>query len=101
MKTLNEIKAEIQRATERRAELWHVLSQNHDSETAAEVKELEDHIQRLWDEERLLRAHLRFGDRNKIIKRAQQEERLARAAYPGEDSSPLRTGGPKGRRFSL
>src|SRR3954464_5018414 len=89
MKTLNEIKAEIQRATERRAELCPVASQGHDSKTAAEVRELEDRIQRLWDEERLLRAHLRFGDRDEIIKRARHEERLARAAYPGEDSSRL------------
>ena len=80
MKTLEQIKAEIERATERRAELWHVLSQGHDSETAAEVKDLEDRIQRLWDEERMLRAHLRFGDRDEIIKRARHEERLARAA---------------------
>jgi hypothetical protein len=80
MKTLNEIKAEIERATERRAELWHVLSHGHDSEAAAEVKDLEDRIQRLWDEERMLRAHVRFGDRDEIIKRARHEERLARAA---------------------
>jgi hypothetical protein len=80
MKTLPQIKAEIERATERRAELWHVLSHGHDSEVAAEVKELEDSIQRLWDEERLLRAQLRFGDRDEIIKRARHEERLARAA---------------------
>jgi hypothetical protein len=80
MKTLTEIKAEIERATERRAELWHVLSQGHDSEAVTEVKELEDRIQRLWDEERMLRAHLRFGDRDEIIKRARHEERLARAA---------------------
>ena len=80
MKTLPQIKAEIERATERRAELWHVLSHGHDSEVAAEVKELEDSIQRLWDEERMLRAQLRFGDRDEIIKRARHEERLARAA---------------------
>jgi hypothetical protein len=80
MKTLPEIKAEIQRATERRTELWHALSQGHDSEAAAEVKELEERIQRLWDEERALRAHVRFGDRDEIIKRARHEERLARAA---------------------
>jgi cell division protein FtsB len=79
-KTLPQIKAEIERATERRAELWHVLSQGHNSEIAAEVKELEENIQKLWDEERLLRAHLRFGDRDEIIKRARHEERLARAA---------------------
>jgi hypothetical protein len=80
MKTLPQIKAEIERATERRAELWHVLSTGHDSEVAAEVKELEDSLQRLWDEERMLRAQLRFGDRDEIIKRARHEERLARAA---------------------
>jgi hypothetical protein len=80
MKTLPEIKAELERATERRAELWHVLSQGHDSEAVAEVKELEDRIQRLWDEERTVRARARFGDRDEIIKRARHEERLARAA---------------------
>jgi hypothetical protein len=80
MKTLPEIKAELERATERRTELWHVLSQGHDSDAAAEVKELEDRIQRLWDEERMLRARARFGDREEIIKRARHEERLARAA---------------------
>jgi len=80
MKTLTEIKAEIERATERRAELWQLLSHGHNSEVAAEVKELEESLQRLWDEERMLRAHLRFGDRDEIIKRARHEERLARAA---------------------
>jgi galactokinase/mevalonate kinase-like predicted kinase len=80
MDKLNEIKAEIERASERRAELWHALSTGHDAEIAAEVKNLEDQIQRLWDEERSLRAQLRFGDRDEIIKRARHEERLARAA---------------------
>jgi hypothetical protein len=80
MKTLQEIKAELERATERRAELWHVLSQGHDPEAVAEVKELEDRIQGLWDEERSVRARARFGDRDEIIKRARHEERLARAA---------------------
>ncbi|HYY64805.1 MAG TPA: hypothetical protein VE688_09330 [Gaiellaceae bacterium] len=80
MKTLPEIKAELERATERRTELWHVLSQGHDPEVAAEVKELEDRIQRMWDEERMIRARARFGDRDEIIKRARHEERLARAA---------------------
>ena len=80
MKTLPQIKAEIERATERRAELWQALSEGHDAAVAAEVKELEERIQHLWDEERMLRAHLRFGDREEIIKRARHEERLARAA---------------------
>jgi hypothetical protein len=80
MKTLAEIKAELERATERRAELWHQLSQGHNPEAVAEVKQLEDRIQRLWDEERMVRARARFGDRDEIIKRARHEERLARAA---------------------
>ena len=80
MKTLTQIRTEIERATERRADLWHALSEGHDSETAAEVKNLEERLQRLWDEERMLRAHLRFGNRDEIIKRARHEERLARAA---------------------
>ena len=80
MNTLEQIKSEIQQATERRAELWRALSQGHDAEAVAEVKALEDKIQRLWDEERMLRAQLRFGDRDEIIKRARHEERLARAA---------------------
>ena len=78
--TLEQIKAEIERATERRGELWRVLSHGHDAAAAAEVKELEERIQRLWDEERSLRAQARFGDRDEIIKRARHEERLARAA---------------------
>jgi hypothetical protein len=78
--TLEQIKTEIQQATERRAELWRALSQGHDTAVAAEVKELEERIQRLWDEERALRAQARFGDRDEIIKRARHEERLARAA---------------------
>ena len=80
MRTLTEIKSEIDRASERRAELWHALSAGHDPAIVAEVKDLEDQIQRLWDEERAVRAHLRFGDRDEIIKRARHEERLARAA---------------------
>jgi len=80
MNTLAQIKAEIERATERRTELWHVLSQGQDSDAVAEVKELEQRLQRLWDEERMLRAQVRFGDRDEIIKRARHEERLARAA---------------------
>jgi ABC-type phosphate transport system auxiliary subunit len=80
MNTLNEIRLEIERATERRAELWHLLSEGRDATLAAELKELEERIARLWDEHRALRAHARFGDRDEIIRRARHEERLARAA---------------------
>jgi hypothetical protein len=80
MTTLLEIKTEIDRATERRAELWHTLSEGHNGEAAAELKQIEERLGRLWDEQRVLRAQVRFGDRDEIIKRARHEERLARAA---------------------
>ncbi|MGB2875400.1 MAG: hypothetical protein WBB76_08005 [Gaiellaceae bacterium] len=80
MTTLEQIHAEIDRATERRAELWHLLSEGHDAELAAELHELEERLSALWDEHRTLKARVRFGDREEIIKRARHEERLARAA---------------------
>ncbi|HEY8844806.1 MAG TPA: hypothetical protein VIM23_12980 [Gaiellaceae bacterium] len=80
MNTLESIHAEIDRATERRAEVWHSLSQGHDAALSAELHELEERIAALWDEHRTLKAHERFGDRDEIIKRARHEERLARAA---------------------
>jgi hypothetical protein len=80
MSKLHEIRAELDRATERRTELWHLLSNGHDAELTAELHELEERIAALWDEHRTLKAHERFGDRDEIIKRARHEERLARAA---------------------
>lgn len=80
MKTLEEIKLEIERATERRAELLHVLAEGHDAAVAAEHAQVEEEIARLWDEYRATRVQERFGDRDAIIKRARLEERLERAA---------------------
>lgn len=80
MRTLNDIKLEIERATERRAELYHLLSQGHDVALRAELKELEERIAELWDEQRQARVQLRHGDRDVIVKRARLEERLERAA---------------------
>jgi hypothetical protein len=72
--------AAIERATERRAELLHVLAEGHDSVIAAEHAQVEEEIARLWDEYRAARVQSRFGDRDAIIKRARLEERLERAA---------------------
>jgi hypothetical protein len=80
MTTLDQIRAEIDSATERRAELWHLLSEGHDPALATELHELEERLSALWDEDRTLKARARFGDRDEIIKRARHEERLARAA---------------------
>ena len=78
--TLTDIHEEIEQKSERRAELWHVLSQGHDPSAAAELKNLSEQLDRLWDVERTLKAALRFGDRDHIVARARVEERLERAA---------------------
>jgi hypothetical protein len=78
--TLTEIHTEIDRASERRTELYRLLSQGHDAAAAAELKELNERLEQLWNDQRALRARLRFGDPQKIVKRARLEERLERAA---------------------
>ena len=78
--TLPEIHAEIERASDRRAELWHALSEGHDPSAAAELKALDEHLAALWDEHRSEKARLRFGERENIVARARVEERLERAA---------------------
>jgi hypothetical protein len=78
--TLDTIRLEIERATERRAELLHVLAEGHDAAAAAEHAEIEARIAGLWDDYREARVRGRFGDRDVIIKRARLEERLDRAA---------------------
>ena len=78
--TLTEIHEEIERASERRTELWHDLSLGYDPATAAEIKRLDARLGELWDEHRMTKAQLRFGARDKIVARARIEERLERAA---------------------
>lgn len=80
MRTLTEIRAEIERASEARADLLHRLSAGHDVVLAAELRELDDRIAALWDEHRQARAQARHGDRDAIIRRARLEERIDRAA---------------------
>jgi hypothetical protein len=80
MREIREIHDEIDTATERRAELWHVLSEGQDSEAAEELAALNVRIEELWNEHRQARATLRFGERDAIIQRARAEERLHRAA---------------------
>ena len=80
MRTLTVIRAEIERASEERADLLHRLSSGHDAVLAAELHELDDRIATLWDEHRQARAQARFGDRDAIIRRARLEERIDRAA---------------------
>ena len=80
MHSLSEIRDEIERLTQQRAELLHALGEAHDSTLVAEHKQVEDRIARLWEEQRIARARLRFGERDTILQRARTEERLERAA---------------------
>jgi hypothetical protein len=80
MRTLDEIRIEIEELTERRAQVMHDLAGGHDIVLAREHQRLEDRIAELWDEQRAARAERRWGERDVIIKRARAEERLERAA---------------------
>jgi hypothetical protein len=81
MRNLNDIRTEIEAATERRTELWHILSEEgHNAEVADELEQLNARIDALWVEHRQTRATLLHGDRDQIIQRARAEERLSRAA---------------------
>jgi hypothetical protein len=80
MDDIHDIHAEIERLSEHRAELWRGLSEQHDATRAAELKELDARLTALWEQQRVRRAQLRFGDRDRIIARARAEERLERAA---------------------
>lgn len=80
MRTFEDIHEDIERLSEERTELWHRLSAEHDSTVRAEIKSLDARLDGLYEEQRALRARLRFGDRDKIVARARVEERLERAA---------------------
>ena len=80
MRNLQDIKKEIDSLSDRRADVLHRLSDGHNAELAAEHKQLDEQIAQLWDEQRSVRASIRFGDRDLIIQRARHEERLSRAA---------------------
>jgi hypothetical protein len=80
MRTFEDIHREIDNASERRAEVYHLLSQGHDPALAAELKEIAQQLDALWAEQRALKALLRFGDREHIVARARTEERLERQA---------------------
>jgi t-SNARE complex subunit (syntaxin) len=80
MRNLEEIREEIDRLSDRRAEVLHELSEGHDAALAAEHQHLDEQLADLWDEQRAVKATIRFGDRDVIIQRARHEERLSRAA---------------------
>jgi hypothetical protein len=80
MRTIPEIHAEIERLSEVRGELWQNLSRGRQQALVDEIKHIDEQLVTLWDEHRAERARIRFGERDDIVRRARQEERLERAA---------------------
>ena len=75
-----EIHDTIERLSEERQELWQRLSDGLDPAVKDELKDIDARLQELWQELRLEKARLRFGEREEIVRRARAEERLERAA---------------------
>jgi hypothetical protein len=80
MRSLEDIREDIDKLSDRRAEVLHALSEGHDAALTAEHQQLDEQLAELWDEQRAVKATIRFGDRDLIIQRARHEERLSRAA---------------------
>jgi hypothetical protein len=80
MRSLSDIRSDIDRLTLRRSEVMHSLAEEHDAALVAEHQEVEEQLAHLWEEHRVARARIRFGERDSIIQRARHEERLERAA---------------------
>ena len=80
MSTIERIHVEIDELSERRTELWHLLSEGRDPALAEELKQVEARLEELRSAHRMERARLRFGERDEIVRRARAEERLDRAA---------------------
>ena len=80
MRTIEDIRVEIDKASARRTELWEELSAGVDPDRSAHAKELTALIDELYAEIRALKARERFGDSELIRARARAEERLERDA---------------------
>jgi len=80
MNIIESLHAEIEEVSKRRSELWDQLSDGRNSDTVKQIRELEAKLATLWDEHRTLRARIRFGEREQIVKRARAQERLDRVA---------------------
>ena len=80
MDTIARIHEEIDALSGRRVGLWNSLSQGCDPTLVAEIKALDARLDELWALQRAVRARIRFGERDDIVRRARAEERLERAA---------------------
>jgi hypothetical protein len=82
VRTIEDIRAELANAIERRGELWHDLGEGADPAKSAEAARLSNRIEELWAEARAAQVQQRFGPPELIQARARTEERLEREARP-------------------
>jgi hypothetical protein len=82
VRTIDDIRADLAQAIERRGELWHELGEGADPEKSAEATRLSSRIEELWAEARATQVQNRFGPPEIIHARARTEERLEREARP-------------------
>jgi hypothetical protein len=78
MRSIEEIRADLDQAAEERAELWEELGHGLDPVKSAEAARLSGLIEDLWAELRAVKAHQRWGPSELIRRRAMAEERLER-----------------------
>jgi hypothetical protein len=78
MRTIQEIRTDLERATDLRGELWEALGHGRDEAKSAEAARLSGLIEDLWTELRTVKARQRWGDPELIQRRARAEERLER-----------------------
>ncbi len=80
MKTLPTIQVQIEALSQQRSVVNRALSEGHDLKLAAERERIDIALGKLWDAARQARVRITHGERDRIIARARQEERLERAA---------------------
>lgn len=80
MKTLPTIQVQIEQLSQRRSILNRALSEGNDPKLRAERDQIDGALEKLWDAARQARVRITHGERDRIIARARQEERLERAA---------------------
>jgi hypothetical protein len=78
--TTTQIHTQIEELSEKRQDLWQLLSEGLDPTVATEIKAIDAQLEDLWESLRHEKARLRFGEREEIVRRARAEERLERAA---------------------
>ena len=78
MRSIDEIRTDLDEATEQRSELWEELGHGLDPAKSAEAARLSTLIEDLWTELRAVQAQQRWGPTELIRRRALAEERLER-----------------------